>query len=213
MTDSKGIPAFSGVVLAGGASSRMGRDKALIEVAGVPMVLRVARTMAAAGASRILVAGGDTVRLASLGLTVVPDRERGLGPLAGILAAMGELDVAGSESPSPTQGPIMVTSPCDTPLLSAGLISGLVRVLGDHPNSAVVVAEGPSGLEPLLAAWRIRRCRDAVADRLGSGSLSVRGVFDIVATTTMACPDPVQLTNVNTPADLGALGDGPGSPE
>lgn len=206
MSGSPPVPPFVGVVLAGGASTRMGRDKALVEVGGTPMIRIVAGTMSAAGASRILVAGGDTTSLSPMGLDVIPDRRRGLGPLSGILSALEALDSDGSSTGPGGEGPLMVSSPCDTPLVSAELITGLVRALVGDPGSAVAVTEGPAGLEPLLAAWRVRLCRETVARRLDSGSRSVRGVMESLATVSVAWANPKELTNVNTPEDLGALG-------
>ncbi|TML12241.1 MAG: hypothetical protein E6G39_12150 [Actinobacteria bacterium] len=81
-----------GAVLAGGSSSRMGRDKALIEVAGEPLVQRVARALTAAGAERVVVIGGDRRRIEALGLEVVADRFPGEGPLGGVLTAMSAID-------------------------------------------------------------------------------------------------------------------------
>lgn len=203
--DSPGGPPFIGVVLAGGASTRMGRDKAFIEVGGVPMVARVARTMTDAGASRVLVAGGDAPRLSHLGLSVVPDHERGLGPLSGLLAAMDAIADASPPTPEGGEGPLMVSAPCDTPLLSPELISALIGTLTADTDSEVAVTEGPTGLEPLLAAWRVTRCRDTVSERLASGSGAVRGLFGTLDTIVVRWASPVELTNVNTPEDLRAL--------
>ena len=51
------MPAFSGAVLTGGRSRRMGTDKALVAVEGRPMVVRVAAALRAAGARGLPVAG------------------------------------------------------------------------------------------------------------------------------------------------------------
>ena len=64
---------LTGAVLTGGASRRMGRNKALVEVGGTPMALLVADTLSAAGCEPVVLVGGDPARLAALGLRVVPD--------------------------------------------------------------------------------------------------------------------------------------------
>lgn len=81
-----------GAILAGGASKRMGRDKALIDVAGEPMIERVAAALEPV-TDRLLVAG----RAGSLdGLEAIPDEVEGpVGPLAGVAAAMGSALAAG----------------------------------------------------------------------------------------------------------------------
>ena len=97
-----------GVVLAGGASSRMGADKAFIEIEGEPMVVRAVGALRAAGAEPALVVGGDAARLGALGLDAVADRYPGQGPLGGVLTALGapgSLGVSGIGA--------VVTLPCD----------------------------------------------------------------------------------------------------
>ena len=79
----------AGAVLAGGASSRMGADKAFIAVGGVPMVLRAVTALRAAGADPVAVVGGDGPRLQGLGLSYISDRYPGEGPLGGIITALG----------------------------------------------------------------------------------------------------------------------------
>ena len=77
-----------GAVLAGGASSRMGSDKALLVVGRRPLVLSVTDTLAAALGVPPVVVGGDETRLGALGLEVLPDRTPGAGPLGGILTSL-----------------------------------------------------------------------------------------------------------------------------
>src|SRR5688500_7809469 len=79
---------FSGAVLAGGRSIRMGRDKALLPVGGRALVTIAADALRDAGASEVLVIGGDAVALQDLGLTLVVDRWPGEGPLAGLATAL-----------------------------------------------------------------------------------------------------------------------------
>jgi molybdopterin-guanine dinucleotide biosynthesis protein A len=76
---------IAAIILAGGASSRMGQDKALIDWGGRRAVDRVADLAAAAGAADVLVAGGD------YGLPFVDDPAPGAGPVAGLIAAVAVL--------------------------------------------------------------------------------------------------------------------------
>ena len=73
------MTSFDGVVLCGGESRRMGQDKAVLEIAGRAMALRVADALHAAGASVVVALGGDRARLEALGLVVVDDAGRPVG--------------------------------------------------------------------------------------------------------------------------------------
>jgi len=72
-------------VLAGGESRRMGRDKLVLEVGGVPLLRRV-RDALLARCAEVIVVGGGAVRLE--GVRRIPDERRGLGPLAGMEAGL-----------------------------------------------------------------------------------------------------------------------------
>ncbi|HWD09331.1 MAG TPA: molybdenum cofactor guanylyltransferase, partial [Actinomycetota bacterium] len=80
---------LSGVILAGGGSRRMGRDKAVLVYEGEPLVVRVARRLASV-CDDVVVASGDGARLGDLGpgLAQVADALAGAGPLAGIVAGL-----------------------------------------------------------------------------------------------------------------------------
>ncbi|QGG95335.1 molybdenum cofactor guanylyltransferase [Actinomarinicola tropica] len=80
---------FSGAVLTGGASRRMGRDKALIDLDGRPLAGRVVGALHEAGATRVICVGGDLDALRRAGLEAVADIHPGDGPLAGVLTALG----------------------------------------------------------------------------------------------------------------------------
>lgn len=77
-----------GAVLTGGASRRMGRTKALIEIDGVPMAGQVAAALRDVGCSSVVAYGGDPVELEPLGLPVLPDQYPGSGPLGGVLGVL-----------------------------------------------------------------------------------------------------------------------------
>src|SRR5271165_5171522 len=97
-------------ILAGGASSRMGRDKGLLELAGVPLVLRTAQLLEPLVAEVTVVGAGE--RYSALGLTTIDDQNGGegerAGPLAGIVTALRA-----------TRAPWNLILACDLPYLSA----------------------------------------------------------------------------------------------
>ena len=162
-------------VLAGGLSRRFGVDKARHEVEGVPMVLRVARALAATGLEVRVVARDD--RLVDLGLPVLVEPPGPIHPLSGVLA--------GLEAVGP--GASALFAPCDLPWLDAEAIELLVA--GDPPR----VARGQPLVAWLPGSWSpwVRELREdgAPARLLASRAEEV----DLPEGT---------LRNVNRQADL-----------
>jgi molybdopterin-guanine dinucleotide biosynthesis protein A len=118
-------PEVSGFVLAGGRSSRMGADKALVLFDGQPLVAHALGMLRNAGLTASL-AGGQHALAAFAPL--VEDRRAGLGPLSGICAALAS---------TPARWAVFV--PVDLPLLPSSLLQyllGHARTTG----SAVTVA-------------------------------------------------------------------------
>ena len=181
-------------VLAGGASRRMGRDKALLELDGVPMVVRMARLAEPHVASVRVVAPPE--RYASLSLCVVADRWQGTGPLGGIATALGA---------SSSQWNLILG--CDLPYLTAEWLVWLIaRAL---PSSAqAVVPELPQGLEPLAAMYR-KDCALAFSAALERGvrrvSEALKEIFFERVTAgqwhEFASTDML-FENMNTPEDF-----------
>ncbi len=117
-----------GAVLTGGASRRMGRTKALIDVDGVPMARRVGDALARAGCASVIAYGGDVTELEPLGMPVLPDRHPGSGPLGGVL---GVLELF-TESELQLDGVFVVA--CDLPALRGEDLGGLVDALRQSPR-------------------------------------------------------------------------------
>ena len=111
------VPRFSGAVLTGGVSRRMGRDKALLRVGGRPLAGVVADALSGAGAEQVVAIGGDRSGLVAAGLTVVDDAHPGEGPLGGILTAIGRLAGPGL--------PVVVLA-CDLPAADPGNVAAVV---------------------------------------------------------------------------------------
>ena len=154
----------AGFILAGGQSSRMGRDKALLEIAGVPLLVCTARLLEPRVAGVTVI--GPPERYAALGLRVVPDDRAGLGPLGGIATA---LRISSSEW--------NLVLGCDLPYLTGEWLDWLIAHARASPADAVV-PESARGLEPLCAIYRTR-CAPALAATLARG---VRKASDAVAT-------------------------------
>jgi molybdenum cofactor guanylyltransferase len=154
---------IGGFVLAGGESSRMGRDKALLELGGVAMIVRAARLVESAVGPPVVVGSPETYQ--RLGLRAIRDDWPGAGPLGAIATAL-----RASESP----WNLIVA--CDLPYLTKEWLAFLVdRARESKADAVLPVSEG--GAEPLCAVYG-KSCEAAVWLALDCG---VRKVTDGLA--------------------------------
>ena len=134
-----------GFVLAGGGSTRFGRDKALVEVNGVPMLLRL-RALLGEVTSEVNVIAAPG-KYAALGISAIADRWDGQGPLAGIITAL----LASEERGPGAQWNLVIG--CDMPFLTCEWLTYLVERAAAS-DADVVAPQSAQGLEPLCACWR-----------------------------------------------------------
>lgn len=137
---------WAGAVLCGGASRRMGRDKALVEVDGQPLALRVARALTLAGAEEVVGVGGAAAALQEHGLEMVADDRPGEGPFGGVLTALRRAE------PS---HPVVFVASCDLVSPDPVAIVATVEALAGQPSAEVAVPlDGEERPQWLHAAWR-----------------------------------------------------------
>lgn len=177
----------AGAVLTGGASRRMGADKAFVEVGGTSLVRRVAAALAAGGCRPVFAVGGDLVRLRAAGLEAVRDGWPGEGPLGGIVTAVRHAGV-------PTV--VVATDLVD---LDAPTVGALARHAGRVDLDAVVART--DRLEPLCALWWPSAV-EALAAHLAAGERAVHAALPGLRLEVEQVR-PGALTNANTPHDLG----------
>ncbi len=175
----------AGFVLAGGASRRMGQDKALLEFHGIPLLAAIAGTIESTVGSAIII--GDPSRYSHLGWKVIPDRRQNCGPLAGIETALMESDA---------QRNLFVA--CDMPDVSAELLKTLVNT----PLADCVLPQTPDGrIHPLCAVWD-RKLLSAVQSSLDTGRLRV---LDALQGADVKVIHIERLSNANTPEEWRTL--------
>ena len=184
----------AGFVLAGGRSSRMGRDKALLELDGAALVARAARCVAEAAGTVAVV--GDPRRYGQFGWPVVADLRPGDGPLAGIEAAL--------DSPYAAEWNLIVA--CDMPHLDRALLARLLAEARLH-NPDCVVTRTARGVEPLCAVYR-RSFLNVARQELDAGQRKVRDAFAGLQVIHLWIDDEGAVTNVNTPDEWRALAGG-----
>ena len=178
-----------GLVLAGGRSLRMGREKALAPLAGRPLLAHVLDRFTPQVASVVINAQGDATRFDAFRLPVLPDETSDGGPLAGVAVGLRAARARGYAG--------VATCPSDAPFLPANLVSRLAAGMGEHQ---VAMASGPDGLEPLFALWR-STALPGVEAALTQRRLAVRDVaaeLGLAVVPFDAGPPPGCFANLNT---------------
>ena len=176
----------AGAVLVGGTSRRMGRPKALIEVGGAPMMVRVAEALSAGGCAPVKLIG-DLALPDGVGYALVADRWPGEGPLGGVITAM--LDA----------GRDVVVAACDLPDLDAATVRAIREADGAIEADAVVATT--ARLEPVLARWN-QRALDPLMALFATGERALHVALDRLGVVEVAV-EPAAMRNVNQPGDLG----------
>jgi molybdopterin-guanine dinucleotide biosynthesis protein A len=170
---------ITGYVLAGGASTRFGKDKALAEFSGKPMLVRMIELMQSA--TKLVKIVGPLEKYADFRMDMVKDRWPGEGPLGGIITAL--LDAAnlrarpelGHESRLTRQeslGWCLIVS-CDMPFLTREWLLYLSERAAKS-NAQAVLPVSVHGAEPLCACYR----EDAAGALRAAFDRGVRKIID-----------------------------------
>jgi molybdopterin-guanine dinucleotide biosynthesis protein A len=184
------LTAWSGAVLAGGASRRMGRDKALLEVNGRAMALRVSDALWRAGAAEVFCVGGDSA-LTSLGLRSVADDRPGEGPLGGLVTALKN-----------AAHDLVVVLACDLIAPSIAAIERLVDSAQDRER--VIAATVPvvgSRAQWLHGAWWRDACLAPLRAAFDEGERSIHGAAERLDVRFVEDPGP-GFADADAPEDL-----------
>lgn len=132
-----------GLILAGGRSTRMGRDKALLPVAGQPLLGHVVARLSPQVDKIVLNANGDPARFTAFHLPIIADHGESRGPASGILAGLAYAQTHGAKW--------IGLVPVDAPLLPLDLMAQLGAAIGQND---VAMARG-THIEPLFSLWRV----------------------------------------------------------
>lgn len=184
-----------GAVLCGGASRRMGRDKALVHIDGVALARRVADALAGGGCDEVVAVGGDAVALAELGLTPVADRWAGEGPLGGLATALSEAAGRGAG--------VLVMAPCDLLDPSAEVVAALLGALEASEGADVAAGEVDGRAEWILSAWRPSPdVVDAVVHLVDDGARRLDAVEAVAERVPCPAIEGRHLRDADRPSDL-----------
>lgn len=181
-----------GFVTAGGNSSRMGRDKAWLELDGVTMIERVIAALRPV--TRCVTIIANRPEYTRLNLPVVADTYLGVGPLEAIRTAVAN-----------ARHPRVVLVGCDLPFVTPELFAHLLREAGDA--QAVVPLDEAGRLEPLCAVYATA-VLPVVSELIAAGHRKVSQLFDRIPTRVVAFAELERLEgaglffeNVNSPED------------
>jgi len=190
------IKDVTGVVLAGGRSSRYGKNKALVEIAGVPLIERALHTMGSIF-DHVVIITNTPEEYAYLQVSMFQDIIKGLGPLGGIYTGLKSI---------PDPAGFFVA--CDMPFLNPCLIRHMVAIRGDSD----VVVPRISGWVEALHGLYAKRCEGSIERLIHSGTYQIFQFFSAVSVRFVDedevrrwDPDLRSFLNINTPEELRRL--------
>jgi molybdopterin-guanine dinucleotide biosynthesis protein A len=183
-------------IQAGGASSRMGEDKALKPFLGRPLIQRVLERLTPI-ADEIIVTTNRPAEYAFLGVRLISDLIPGRGALGGLYTAIA----------SATHPHVAVVA-CDMPFASPRLIEAMTRLLVQE-EADVVIPKSAEGYEPFHAVYRCETCLPAIEAAIRADKWKVIAWFPEVRVRELTADelkslDPAGLAfwNVNTPQEF-----------
>ena len=184
---------ITGVVLAGGRGSRMGGvDKGLLRFHGVPMVAYALAALESVAGTLLINANRHHEEYRRFGVPVIADAAYE-GPLAGLLSALRT-----------AQTSYVLSVPCDSPLVTASLLTRLCSRLGET-GAEVCAAHDGERLHPVFLLAE-RRLADHLQRYLASGQRKLQSWLSQHRLTLADFADhPELFANINTPEDLTAL--------
>jgi molybdenum cofactor guanylyltransferase len=182
----------AGFLLAGGQSSRMGRDKALLMLGGEPLVVRGIRKLSEVCAE-VAIAGG-TEALAEFG-RVIPDERPGCGPLGGIVSALEQSSYEWN-----------LFLPVDAPFVPIPALKAMLLVAGQF-SGVCVMARVQGELQPLCAVYSSRAV-EVLKRELAAGRWKVTKAIEAAgAVKVVDFDDAGWFANLNTPEEFAAAED------
>ena len=189
------IPDFSAVLLAGGKSSRMRRDKAFIEINGVPLWQRQLQTLEQLAPNEIFLAGSARPEWNGARCTIITDAMEDSGPLGGLVAGLRHCS-----------DQFLLVLAVDLPHMTSSYLHALLEICGSGKGAVPVTDR----FEPLAAVYPVAALGLAES-LLKSGRYSLQDFARSCLTEGLiiehpVCPAETTLfLNINTPANLIAL--------
>lgn len=178
---------ITGVILAGGRSSRMGQDKGLILIKGIPLFEHIAVRLAPQ-VSKIIVNTNQHPELYGQKYPIITDLTQNFcGPLAGMLAALKNSDTDW-----------VVFAPCDVPNLPDDLVYKLWQ---EKETSQATFVDDGNRVHPTLCLLN-RSLITSLEEYLASGNRKLMLFLEQQNAKAVLFEDPQRFINLNTPEDI-----------
>ncbi|MEQ8323306.1 MAG: molybdenum cofactor guanylyltransferase [Vicingaceae bacterium] len=177
---------INGIILAGGQSSRMGREKGLLTIGNQTFLQRLIDTLKPI-ADNVLVIGQSNYPKQEAVLEF-PDEIPGKGPAGGIYTALLRSDKE-----------LNFILSCDTPLVSTKLISDMILKFGEE---SAMICRSEQSIHPLCGIYR-KSCTGFFKTQISNGELKMSRILEGLRVTyyDLTGKNEYQLTNINTPMD------------
>lgn len=186
-----------GYVLAGGKSSRMGSDKALLNMEGRTAIERQCELLESFCAQGVFIAGARSSELSRFSWPVIQDSMLDQGPLFGIISALQH-----------AENGIAVILAVDLLAISTADITAVLAACSQDVDSECDVffaqsKQDPSehGAQPLCAAWRVESSMAVLSQQLEQGQRSVMKAWQELKRQGVLISDS-HLININLPSDF-----------
>ncbi len=193
-----GVYKPTGVILAGGQSSRMGGGhKALLPLNGRPLLRHVVDRLQPQLGALLLSLECRINEFDSFGLPLVPDRSsRYQGPLMGLFSVLQYLHEQGQDNS-------LVLCPCDAPFVPTDVVSKLADA-GHGDQRPVVVISYQGVLQPTFSLWQSHHLPVIHEAVVNQGRGGIKRLLASLPHKVVEWPEsePPPFFNVNTPADL-----------
>jgi molybdopterin-guanine dinucleotide biosynthesis protein A len=188
---------MTGIILAGGKNSRMGANKAFLELDGMRLIERINAVLSELFPEIIIVTNDPLSYTQLSSAVIVTDIYKNKGALGGIYAGL----FFASENYA------FITA-CDMPFINKDLIAYLAGLTANHD---IIVPQGPDGLQPLHAVYS-KNCLAPIKKNLEADKLKITGFYKGLRVLTVTeeklkpfIEDGKTFLNINTPRELDKL--------
>ncbi|TKJ40454.1 hypothetical protein CEE37_09065 [candidate division LCP-89 bacterium B3_LCP] len=188
MTKQSHTKSITGYILAGGKSSRMGKDKRWLQKDGMTLLERSCNLVESALGNKPIIVGDNFDNDNYYDCEVIPDAAPNKGPLGGLVASLKHCETTW-----------VLILPVDMPDLSVSDLNMLIQAVEEDYD--VIAFKSKRGIEPLAALYSAQNL-DYWQMRLQAGELSLKGGISQLSLKTVIPTNETSLSNLNAPEDL-----------